>query len=590
MRWMNRLATALIVLAIAAGPPLFAVLWLREHLEPTPNLTSIQEWLQRPRTATDLVYATMFAGFLLWLLMIVHVVRRVAARLRRIPMPTPAQVTVSSMAGVAALTLPSTTFDQEASEHSTTTSTPPADPNRHITNTPTSTPPTVPGIALPGGGWVPSHTAAAVAALTTAIWLNRRRSYHPDPMRIATHHSDPDLASLPPATHAIASAQASQPKPADAEMPEHLPSGVLRLYGPGAAAAARGLALTTALAHTAAPTPAGLAIQGQHRKSVLPGVDDADLADIGITLLPATSDTDLGSDTPSHTAPPGTTVLVIDDTGTEGTSWYVTTDGSVTGTGITAPRRLCVLDSQTAADLLRLALLHRRKAPAVPSPRTHVEEPRPHHRGGPSRPGRLDLLGDCRLTVNGEPVRLRRTAGLQVLAYLAVHLGGATRAELITAIWPNLPPSSIAQRLHTTLSDLRGQLQPVIENPILRENDRYRLNTEMMDTDLLQWRRLAAQARKSISDIARADACRKLLDLYRGDLAAGQSWPWIEPSREELRRDALDACRHLADQTEPAEAISWLRRALAVDPYNAAVQEELARRLAERPAGAEPSR
>ena len=242
------------------------------------------------------------------------------------------------------------------------------------------------------------------------------------------------------------------------------------------------------------------------------------------------------------------------------------------------PRRLCVLDTQTAADLLHLALLHRRKPPAAPSSRT--PNPAPLQYGGDgSRPGRLGLFGDCRLTVHGESVRLRRTAGLQVLAYLAVHPEGATRSELIAAIWPNLPPSSITQRLHTTLSDLRNQLQPVIEDPILREGDRYLLNAEMVDTELHEWRTLATAAKQAISEIARADACRKMLDLYRGDLAATQSWPWIEPTREELRRDALDACRHLADRAEPTESISWLHRALAIDPYNTAVQEELARAI-----------
>ena len=333
MRWMNRLATALMLLALIAGPPLFAGLWLREHLEQTPSLSSVQEWLQQPRTAADLIYATMVAGFLLWLLAIVHLVRRVSARLRRIPMPTPALVTASSMAGVAALNLPSIVVDQETGEHGTTTSsTPPADPNGHTTDTPTPTTSKVPGIALPGGGWVPAHTAATVAAMTTATWLHRRRSYHPDPMRIATHRNDPDLAPLPQATHAVLSAQASRPEPADAVMPEHLPPGVLRLHGPGAAAAARGLILTNALAHTAAPTAAGLAIQEQQRKSILPSFNDEDLADIGITLLPDVSDTDVGATTPSNTPPSKTTVLVTDKTSAEGTSWYVTTDGTVTGT------------------------------------------------------------------------------------------------------------------------------------------------------------------------------------------------------------------------------------------------------------------
>ncbi|BEL05819.1 hypothetical protein Q0Z83_040100 [Actinoplanes sichuanensis] len=58
--------------------------------------------------------------------------------------------------------------------------------------------------------------------------------------------------------------------------------------------------------------------------------------------------------------------------------------------------------------------------------------------------------------------------------------------------------------------------QPFEDRGVVRNGDRYRLNPEMMDTDLLEWRTLTSEARQAISDVARADACRKMLDLSRG--------------------------------------------------------------------------
>src|SRR4051794_36454770 len=67
------------------------------------------------------------------------------------------------------------------------------------------------------------------------------------------------------------------------------------------------------------------------------------------------------------------------------------------------------------------------------------------------------------------------------------------------------------------------------------------------------------------------------MDAYRGELAAGHFWPWLQPLREALRRDVLDAYLHLAATAQPQQAVELLHDAVAVDPYN----EHLNRRAAE---------
>jgi len=55
----------------------------------------------------------------------------------------------------------------------------------------------------------------------------------------------------------------------------------------------------------------------------------------------------------------------------------------------------------------------------------------------------------------------------------------------------------------------------------------------------------------------RNTACQALVDAYRGELAAGHTWPCLQRLREALCRDVLDAYRHLA-ATGPADQTARL--------------------------------
>jgi hypothetical protein len=232
---------------------------------------------------------------------------------------------------------------------------------------------------------------------------------------------------------------------------------------------------------------------------------------------------------------------MIGDPAATGLAWQVATDGTASGPGLHPRRRLCVLDEQAGTDLIRLIRLSRRSvidnrdpidpAPTAPPPADSADrrEPRP----ALDQPAaRLRLLGGCQLTIHYEPVALRRSAGLQILAYLALHPDGGTTSDLIRAVWPGLPPNTITNRLHTTLSDLRKQLHPLLgDDPITRHDDRYHLNHRAVDTDLAAVHAVIQAA----TEDQRRSACRALVHAYPGDLAAGYAWPWLQPVREALR-------------------------------------------------------
>ncbi|MEU8606662.1 tetratricopeptide repeat protein [Actinoplanes sp. NPDC048791] len=262
--------------------------------------------------------------------------------------------------------------------------------------------------------------------------------------------------------------------------------------------------------------------------------------------------------------------------------WHVTTDGIATGPGLTEPRRLCTLDRKTTADLL--TLIQRSQQPpssADPTSKSQpIKTPAPQPELATNPRAHLTLLGSCHLTADGEPVRLRRSAGLQILAYLAIHPDGATRSELIRAIWPNLPPATISQRLHTTLTDLRQQLRPILsEDPITRHDDRYRLKPRAVATDLRPWRTAVNAMTHAVGTTERNRACRAVIDLYRGDVAAEQTWYWLAPAREQIRRTVMDAYATLAEDADPNEALTLLQRAIRIDPYNQALHYQAANLL-----------
>jgi DNA-binding SARP family transcriptional activator len=614
IRLMRRVAVALLAACIVVGPPALALAWAvhspRRHL----GVDDARGWVADPPDDSGIWVLVAVAAIGLWLLCATLVLRAATSaarrgwrRVRHLSLPTPAQATASSLAGTALLGVPAiTSTPADTAPASTGVGHDRHDPDRsvgdHGAHLHDGVDPTAvkPGIELPGGGWIPYPTALAVAAVSTLIWFHRRQHYPPDPRRFGRHHGDGDLRPLPITAQAITALTADATLPAGpglAVLPD-LPAGRLTLYGPGAADAARGL-LTTMVLHTALadtsmcrvtvgratlrmllhtdlaePFPDGLDIDSPVTTSPESAdpVGGTDLADgAGLVLLatrrsPANrAGEPAGGESPFAAPGDRTTLVTVADHPAGPVCWHVGADGTVHNPLRDAPRRLCVLSPSAAGDLLRLVQHHARPAVALPSePAPPVAPPVP-----PSEPaGRLTLLGGCALQIDGTAVHLRRSAGLQILAYLAVHTDGATTTDLLRAVWPGNPANTITKRLHTTLTDLRQQLQPTIVEPVIRRHDRYLLNTEMITTDLHQLRQSITAAQAALTAHQRRSALHAVINAYLGELAAGFAWPWLHAAREALRREVIDAHLLLAEAADPAEAAELIQAAATIDPYN----------------------
>lgn len=597
MRRLSRLVTAATLLTVVAGPPLLALAWLRRHPWHLPTRGQIDAWADRPMTAGTLLTACAGAAGLVWLLLIVYLarraideIRRQVRRARRLPLPAPAQLTAGSMAGIAALTLPAA---PPAHTHPVPAAADLPPPSRPAPSP--ATPPTAEGVALPGGGWIPYRTAAAIVAVAAGTWITRRRHYRPDPQNPRDHHDDTDLQPLPPDIDALTTVLNGHHPTVTGPPPEAvrgLPPGVLRLTGPGAAAAARGLLVIAAFEAATAGARTPIMIHPADLSAVLPDIDVADVAAVVPTAVPD----DLrvgqpgGTDRRDRTVETGLdqtakpvrgAVVVLGEHPAAEHVWHVDADGVVTCTTAEERSRLCTLDARTAVDLLGLLS---RPPGAHPKPAADSGHPsRPAPRLGEAGTAHLALLGRCRLLSLGEEVHLRRTAGLQILAYLALHPDGATGADLIRALWPQLPATTISQRLHTTLTDLRRQLRPLIGGePVHRLDDRYLLNAETVTTDLQHWHTLVDRMTYAADDTERRQACLDIIDAYRGEAAADRSWPWLTAPREQIRRTVIDAYATLAHHSDSTvEALQWLQKAIREDPYNEALHRRTVRLLQE---------
>lgn len=239
--------------------------------------------------------------------------------------------------------------------------------------------------------------------------------------------------------------------------------------------------------------------------------------------------------------------------------------------------RFCVLSKAAAGDLLDLVGLRSAHEPTTPPAAVRADggdragtDPAGSGMQAAERLVRIDLLGTTAVSCRGRPVAINRTAGVQILAFLALHPAGATSRQVATSVWPNVRPHASSDRFHTTIHALRATLREATggHEVLIRDAELYRLDPGYIDTDVAQLTAAVQAAAAATGPHDRQAAARAVIDTYHGDLAAGHDWPWLAPHREAIRRHVLDAYTSLA-AVRPHDAVTLLHQARQVDPVNA---------------------
>jgi DNA-binding SARP family transcriptional activator len=270
-----------------------------------------------------------------------------------------------------------------------------------------------------------------------------------------------------------------------------------------------------------------------------------------------------------------------------GTACTVADGGLATATGMHASQLDGALLYQLSADDAGQMLTSLAEAdPAPPTaprpPPRPARRPPTGHADSP-QPVYVAVLGPPALDAAGQPVtRGLRTKAYELLTYLACHPGGAATSEILDALWPDMTPQHAAVTAYTVVSNIRQVLRTTTGDTsaafITHSRGRYSLNPTLITTDLQRFHYARTRAASACGDTARADALSEAAGLWRGDLADGHEAEWLEPLREQLRRDAADTFTQLATLREhdtPDHAIQLLEQATAIDRY----QERLYQRM-----------
>ena len=134
----------------------------------------------------------------------------------------------------------------------------------------------------------------------------------------------------------------------------------------------------------------------------------------------------------------------------------------------------------------------------------------------------FDVLGPLRVWRAGTELRPGPRAQRVLLAVLLVHAGQPVPVtDLVDALWGEQPPSSAVNLIHGYVGKLRRLLEPDLPPRadgrwLVRDGAAYRLRVTAGSADVLQFRDLAAQARRRGATEDALEFFLQALGLWRG--------------------------------------------------------------------------
>jgi len=188
---------------------------------------------------------------------------------------------------------------------------------------------------------------------------------------------------------------------------------------------------------------------------------------------------------------------------------------------------------------------------------------------------RIEMLGNFRVTVEGQPVAALHKNRLQsLLAYLALNRGAAVpREQLAFTLWPDSSEPQARTNLRQLIHNLRHALPAGCD---LLEADhqtvRWRESADCA-VDVLEFEAAltrAAAAREHRDAASERKALETAASIYHDDLLRGVYDEWLKPKRDRLRERLGEALERLAallaDAGELGQALLNAERLVALDP------------------------
>lgn len=184
----------------------------------------------------------------------------------------------------------------------------------------------------------------------------------------------------------------------------------------------------------------------------------------------------------------------------------------------------------------------------------------------------IGVLGPLSISVNDQPIVVRRKASLRLLLFLIVNHKGRTPQDIIIEeLFQNKSLGSAQNQLYVALSVLRSTLEPG-GNPgrnsryIKNVDGLYSLNTSLIDLDLAAFLEVKLET-GNMEELIRAE------QLYRGDLLEEYRYEsFIEGERERIAIKYMQILNRLAEyfaaQGDYYRSMEYYEKLCMKDPYN----------------------
>lgn len=195
-------------------------------------------------------------------------------------------------------------------------------------------------------------------------------------------------------------------------------------------------------------------------------------------------------------------------------------------------------------------------------------------------PMRVQLLGELALEIAGTSRPIPYARGPRaLLAWLALHPGDHSRAQVAAALWPGYVETCARNSLRTALSALRRQLGPEASGHLTSSRERIALSRAVA-VDVLELR-----------ELQRSGQLGRAIERHAGELL-----PWLDDEWAVAARERHHECVHdllgqlvaeACDADDLPAAIRWARHRLALDPLSEDALRQLMRLLAATGARAE---
>lgn len=219
-----------------------------------------------------------------------------------------------------------------------------------------------------------------------------------------------------------------------------------------------------------------------------------------------------------------------------------------------------------APTLTILAPPNEHQAAHTDSPMTDATEP-PRQRNAL----RISLLGSFSIDGVDGGAGGARSSTEQLLAYLALHTRGASRDELVEAIWPGEDPRRTSPRLWQSTSEARK----LIGDAFISQRGHYSLDRTKITTDIDDLDALLADAKAATTPAAEQRLLERGPQLLRGKPLAGWDYVWAETHAGRLRAIQVELLQRLAHARlttgDPHGALQAAEQALSRDSLNEAL-------------------